>query len=181
MTSALLEPISLEDAYEVIDGEPQEWPEMSVNSSWTGNLLSLLMNRVAFDSLGVACVELLIKLKLPTKTRDRRPDISFVPYSVWPKGKAVPNGNAWAITPTICVEVVSPNDEAEELMTKVTEYLDAGVSQVWVIYPVTRVAVVYDPAGPARLLRASDTLDGGTLLPGFAVKLADLIPEPDAA
>jgi Uma2 family endonuclease len=177
MTSALLEPVALDDAYEVIDGEHKEWPEMSVNSTWTGNLLALLMNRIAFDALGIACTELLIKLKLPTKSRDRRPDVAFVPYSVWPKDKATPHTNAWAITPTICVEVVSPNDEAEEVMTKVTEYLDAGVSQVWVIYPVTRVAVVYDPTGPSRLLRAADTLDGGTLLPGFAVKLADLIPE----
>jgi len=75
--------------------------------------------------------------------------------------------------------VVSPNDEAEEVMTKVTEYLDAGVAQVWVIYPVTRVAVVYDATGPARLLRANDALTGGTILPGFQVTLAELIPEPE--
>ena len=122
---------------------------------------------------------MLIKLALP-KSRVRRPDVAFVPYTLWAKGKALPRTRAWTITPSICVEVVSPTDEAEELMTKVTEYLDAGVGQVWVIYPVTRVAVVYDAAAPARLLRAADELTGGPALPGFAVKLADLIPEPEA-
>jgi len=181
MTSALLEPdtIADDDIYERIDGIRTEWPEMSTESTWTGSVLAHLMNAVAFNLIGHACVELLIKLKLPAKNRDRRPDIAFVPYTVWPKGKAVPRGHAWAITPAICVEVVSPNDEAEEVMTKVTEYLDAGVAQVWVIYPVTRVAVVYDATGPARLLRTNDALTGGTILPGFQVTLAELIPEPE--
>jgi Uma2 family endonuclease len=181
MTSALLDPVAPEDAYEVIDGEYKEWPAMSVESIGVVSLLAHLMMTVSRDTLGHSISEMLIKLKLPTKSCDRRPDVIFVPYSAWPKGKALPRTHAWAITPTICVEVVSPNDEAEELMTKVTEYLDAGVAQVWVIYPVTRAAVVHDATGPARLLRAADTLDGGPILPGFAVKLADLIPEPDAA
>ena len=86
----------------------------------------------------------------------------------------------WDITPSLCVEVISPTDYAEEVMTKVTEYLDAGISEVWLIYPVTRVAVVHESLTQARLIRAHESL-ASAALPGFEVKLAELIPEHHAA
>ncbi|MFN8559251.1 MAG: hypothetical protein U0531_18570 [Dehalococcoidia bacterium] len=35
---------------------------------------------------------------------------------------------------------------------------------------------MYTPAGASRLLREDDTLDGGDTLPGFGVRVADILP-----
>jgi Uma2 family endonuclease len=39
--------------------------------------------------------------------------------------------------PFLCIEILSPDDTAVEVRTKVQEYLDFGVNYVWVIDPTT--------------------------------------------
>src|SRR4029077_3036317 len=57
--------------------------------------------------------------------RVRRPDGSFVRLDRLPGGQ--PAKGHERITPDLAVEVVSPNDRAEEIEVKVGEYLRAGV------------------------------------------------------
>jgi Uma2 family endonuclease len=78
------------------------------------------------------------------------------------------------IAPDLVVEVVSPNDTAGEIQAKVDEWLQAGARLVWVLYPATRSAMVYQGGGAARLLRADDSLTGESVLPGFVCRLGDL-------
>ena len=40
--------------------------------------------------------------------------------------------------PTLAVEIFSPGDEADDLLSKVRTYLAAGTLEVWVIYPKPR-------------------------------------------
>jgi hypothetical protein len=75
-------------------------------------------------------------------------------------------------------EVFSPSNlkDAREFQQKIVDYVDAGVSIVWVLYPDSRSAMVHRPDGSARLLRGADAaLEGGEVLPGFRVALADLL------
>jgi Uma2 family endonuclease len=102
----------------------------------------------------------------------RRPDLSFVRFGRLPNDK-VPSGKI-QIAPDLAVEVISPNDEAEALETKLDEYLRAGVRLVWVLYIPTRNVWAYKLDGTARLYRATDTLTGEDVLPGFAVPVAEL-------
>jgi Uma2 family endonuclease len=99
-----------------------------------------------------------------------------VPYSKWPWNRPVPDDNAWEVLPDLFVEVVSPIDRVEEAREKVEEYLQAGAKLIWVIYPRLQVVDVIEPPGVARTLRRADELDGGPVLPGFRLKLADLFP-----
>ena len=102
------------DRYEIIDGQEREMPPMSTNSAMIANRLTrLLGNFGESHELGEACTEVLIKLPLPVD-RNRRPDVAFVPYSRWPKYRPLPDTNAWAVLPDLCVEVVSPSDLIEE-------------------------------------------------------------------
>ena len=80
--------------------------------------------------------------------------------------------------PDLAVEVVSPRDAAAEMAEKVESYLDAGARIVWVVYPNTRSVAVHTPDGIVRTLRAGDTLDGGDVIPGFALALAELFAQP---
>lgn len=45
--------------------------------------------------------------------------------------------------PFLCIEILSPGDSALELRAKIDEYLEFGVSYVWVIDPIARTGEVY--------------------------------------
>ncbi len=76
--------------------------------------------------------------------------------------------------PDLAVEVVSPEDTVEELDTKIVEYLEAGTKLVWIAHPRTRTIAVYPSLDQVRVLTANDTLDGGAVLPGFAVAVKEI-------
>jgi Uma2 family endonuclease len=45
--------------------------------------------------------------------------------------------------PFLCIEILSPQDSAVELRTKVDEYLAFGVLYIWVIDPVSKAGEIY--------------------------------------
>lgn len=169
------------DHYEVIDGVGTEWPEMSTNAQMIGSRLARsLSNFGETNGIGEAGTEVMFDLPLSVE-RKRRPDVAFIPYSRWPKGRPFPDDSGWDVLPDLCAEVVSPTDKADELREKVEEYFRAGVRLVWVVYPRLQLIDVFEAADRSRVLRRADTLDGGEVLPGFTLKLADLFPDPAAA
>ncbi|MDP9374478.1 MAG: Uma2 family endonuclease [Chloroflexota bacterium] len=102
----------------------------------------------------------------------RIPDVSFVSWGRVPE-EGVPEG-FWPVAPDSAVEVVSPNDRADEVHDKVREYLAAGTRLVWVLWPKRRSVTAHAPDGVARELGPDDELDGGDVLPGFRVRVAAL-------
>ncbi len=58
---------------------------------------------------------------------------------------------------------------------KLREYFEAGVRLVWLIEPKKRSARVFSTAEKSALVRANQVLDGGDVLPGFALLLSDLL------
>ena len=168
------------DNYEIIDGIRVELPPMSADSQvLASRLVRHLSNHGVAQDIGEACTEVLFKLPLPVD-RNRKPDVAFVSYARWPKYQAIPSTNAWDVLPDLCVEVVSPNDLGDEIETKVDEYLRSGVRLVWVVYPRQERFYVYESASQIRRLTRADTLDGGSVLPGFALPLSELFPQPPA-
>ena len=111
----------------------------------------------------------------------RRPDVAFVSYSRWPRNKPVPDEEAWDIVPELTVEVVSPTDKAEDLLEKIAQYFDAGVIQVWVVYPRRRVVHVYESFTRIAVVVEGQDLEGGTVLPGFKLRLGNLFEDLQAA
>ena len=164
--------------YEIIDDVIVELPPMSVNSvAVGGDLATFLTNYGLANNVGKAYPEMLMRLN-PSGRKSRRPDIVFIPFTKWARGVRVPEMNAWEIVPHLCVEVVSPNDTADEQETKLEEYFQAGVPLVWVVYPRQERVYVYDSPTQVRRLSRADTLDGGTVLPGFQLSLAELFLAP---
>jgi Uma2 family endonuclease len=78
------------------------------------------------------------------------------------------------VAPDIAVEVLSPTDRAGATARKVALYLASGVPLVWQVNPAARTITVYAPDREPRTLTENDTLDGGEVLPGFALPLAEL-------
>jgi Uma2 family endonuclease len=106
----------------------------------------------------------------------RIPDVSFVPWERVPEGGA--SEFFWEGPPTLAVEIVSPSDRANDIYAKVQGYLELGTQQVWVLRPRTRSVSVFTPNADTRELGPDSTLDGGSLLPGFSVRVSDLFEIP---
>jgi Uma2 family endonuclease len=99
------------------------------------------------------------------------PDASFIAAERLPPGETPDTG--WPFPPDLAVEVVSPNDKADDVNAKVTAYLQAGTRLVWVVWPRTHTVYAFRPRG-ADTLSTDDRLDGGDVLPGFSVPIAEI-------
>jgi Uma2 family endonuclease len=80
------------------------------------------------------------------------------------------------LVPDLCVEVVSPTDKFTDVETKVQRYLNDGVRVVWVIDSGSRSVLIYTAESKQRTqLDEDDTLVGGALIPGFSVRVGDIL------
>jgi Uma2 family endonuclease len=102
----------------------------------------------------------------------RGPDVAFVSYERLPAGP-VAKGPI-PVPPNLVVEVRSPRDRISQLSAKASEYIEAGVTVVLVIDPDTESAAVYrEDEFPIRM-HNGDELTLPDVLPGFALRVADL-------
>ena len=171
--------IADDDLYEIIDGKRVGLPPMAVYSVWLAfRLARHLGNFADAKNLGQAITEALFHLPPPVG-RDRRPDVAFVSYDRWPKKRPLPpTDNAWDVVPNLTAEVVSPTDTVGELQEKIEEYFRAGVQTVWVVYPPQKKIYVHQSPTQIFGLALHDVLDGGDVVPGFRLALADLFEQP---
>jgi Uma2 family endonuclease len=87
------------------------------------------------------------------------------------------------VVPRLAVEILSPNDRADYITRKITDYLRNGVELVWVIDPVACTITVYRADSGPTTLEKDQVLKGDPVLPGFRCRVADffLLPgEPPA-
>lgn len=102
----------------------------------------------------------------------RAPDVAFVSKERRPE---IQRRGYSPFAPDLAAEVLSPNDRPGEVLSKVGDWLDAGVHLVWVIDPIIRQARVYRADGTQSIVGESDALDGENVLPGFSCRLADFL------
>jgi Uma2 family endonuclease len=100
------------------------------------------------------------------------PDVAFVQLNRLPP-EDQQEGHL-ELAPDLVVEVVSPSDRSRNVTNKVIEYLEASVRQVWVVEPSRNVVSVYTPDRKSVMLTVEDELDGGEVLPGFRLPVADI-------
>ncbi len=86
------------------------------------------------EDLGEVVEEMLFILKQKPRLR-RRPDVAFVSRERWSADRPMDRDAAWDVIPDIAVEITSPTDMIDDLMSKIEEYFTAGVRLVWIIYP----------------------------------------------
>jgi Uma2 family endonuclease len=76
--------------------------------------------------------------------------------------------------PDLAIEVLSPSESASELEEKLDDYLFSGTPLIWVVDPVRRTVMIVAADAPVRWLREGNSLDGGTVIPGFACPVSDI-------
>lgn len=163
---------------EVVDGEFVEMsPVGEQHHMVVGNLHDILKPHAKRLRLGLVYVDGLIFILRPEERglrSARIPDLSFVRKEKLPANRDI--RRPLRIAPTLAVEVISPDEDPEEILKKVREYLDAGTEQVWLLFPVTRELHVYrrnsDTITTYRY--GNDVMDVGDLFPGLTIALADV-------
>jgi Uma2 family endonuclease len=111
----------------------------------------------------------------------RLPDVAFFCWDKLPD-RVLPSKPIPDLAPDLAVEVLSKANTPEEMQRKLREYFLAGVRLVWMIDPLRRQAEVYTtPDAPAATLDEAQALDGGDVLPGFRLPLAELFARLPAA
>lgn len=102
----------------------------------------------------------------------RAPDIAFVRME---RIQQTPKVKSYRVgAPDLAIEITSPGDTVREVEDKVTEWLGAGASMVWIVSPKLKTVTVYRSLTDIVTLTEKDTLDGGEVVPGFQLPVADI-------
>lgn len=80
------------------------------------------------------------------------------------------------VPPMLAVEIISPTDKPKDIRSKRAIYQEAGILY-WEVYPTEKLIDVYEPGKAPRALGMNDSLDGGTVIPGFTLALKELFAE----
>jgi Uma2 family endonuclease len=162
-------------ACELIDGTLVEKPVGTIESFLAAVLIQILRNFTSAKKLGMVSGE-----QGPYRFRMglvRLPDVAFISWSRIP-GELKDLPAIAPLVPNLAVEVLSESNTKAEIDRKLNEYFSSGVELAWIFDPRTRsVAVHLSSGSPDELLDENGTLYGGTVLPGFELKLADLFAE----
>jgi Uma2 family endonuclease len=101
----------------------------------------------------------------------RLPDVSFFFWRRFPN-RTLPRGAILRMTPDLAVEILSPSNRPREMKRKLQELFAGGGQLAWHVDPEQRTVKVFTAVEQYTELDASQTLDGGTVLPGFSLPLA---------
>lgn len=101
----------------------------------------------------------------------RFPDVSYL-SAASRQGGRYPEGN-WRVPPTLAVEVISPSERADDIRSKIHDYLEAGVPMVWTVWPRWREIEVHLADGSRQTFAEDDTLEFPKILPDFSCKVSD--------
>lgn len=132
-----------------------------------GNLLKEFLRKTPAGSVTTQ-IGFLLKQEPATV---RAPDVAFLRGT---RAQLALSNEYIEGAPDLAVEIVSPSDSASQMMRKVNQYLRSGGHTVWVVYPESRQAHVFEAAGTSRVLGEDQTLDAPNLLPGFSVPVKNL-------
>jgi Uma2 family endonuclease len=98
----------------------------------------------------------------------REPDIAFVAV------ESMKSTEKYLYqAPELAVEIISPSQTFQEIMDKVSEYLQFGVKEVWVVQPKSKRIHVYF-ANNRFVIYQNDDLLESEIIKGFKLKLGEI-------
>jgi len=135
-------------------------------------VITALNNFIDAAKIGEAVAEQEFRIAQDTV---RRPDVAFLRSGV--AGRIDKSKSVVDCVPDLVIEIVSPNDTAEQLMHRVNQFLAAGCQCVWIVYPAEKKVHAYGPNDDVRIFNESKTLEAPALLPGFALPVSRIFEE----
>jgi len=161
-----------DDAHcELIDGHLVE-KEMGFRASRIAFVLAWFLEAYLRNGdRGIAVTEGSFDCFPIAKRTVRIPDAAIILNGRFANGE-IPDGHS-SIAPDIAIEVISPNETVYDSSRKVTEYLAAGVKEVWSVNPDQKTLSIRRPGLPTTELDETGTLTSD-LLPGFSLRVSEI-------
>lgn len=106
------------------------------------------------------------------------PDVAFIGWARFPEVR-LPRRPIQSLIPDLAVEVLSETNTRSEMARKLERYFESGVRLVWYIDPPSRTACVYTSPHDMTSIATDGVLEGGDVLPGFQLSLAELFRRAD--
>lgn len=158
--------------FELIHGEVVEKLPTEEHGVVVARLVARLLLHVEAHDLGRVAVE--ARHRIPDDDHNSRiPDLVFTC-----KERLLPLTKKGSVPqmPDLAVEVQSPGQSEKRMADKADYYLQNGARMVWLLYPQKGIVEVLT-ADDRKLLVETDMLDGGDVLPGFALDVAYLFKD----
>lgn len=106
-----------------------------------------------------------------TVGRGRCPDVAYLTADL------VAQFGEFTVLPQsfpLIAEIISPTDKAEEVFTKVREYLDSGCQEIWLVFPESKWVLVVTKQ-QQKLFNLGDIVSTEIMLSGFSVAVDELL------
>jgi Uma2 family endonuclease len=162
--------------YELVDGTLVEKSMGWQESLLAGVLLHWLHCYLDSNRIGVATgADGMTRLFGDTV---RGPDVAFVAWDRLPNGR-IPTDPIPDLVPNFVIEVLSTSNTYAEMSRKRREYFHAGVELLWMVDHRTRTVTVFRSAQNATVYQDDAVIDGGNVLPGWQVNIAELFSRLD--
>lgn len=115
-----------------------------------------------------------IELRCTFDGRSLVPDISYFVTGRIPRDRKGKRVDDVFLAPDLAIEIISPGQTVKDLSARLSWCIDHGVRLAWLIQPTKSRVYVFRPESPRSILERGETLDGGEVLPGFELPLAEL-------
>lgn len=171
-----------EQPFEIINGERKMMsPTKFGHSKISKRIYDALLLYCLSHGLGEVFFETVFILedKPDWVEGSRTPDVMFVSkerLAAYEAQMQDINDKPLILVPDLVVEVVSPTDRYSDVDEKIDAYLADGVKMLWIVDPQQEKVKVYE-IGKAQpdTKRTGDTISGGEVIPGFAIKVSDIL------
>ena len=157
---------------ELIRGELIHMTPTGYDHGWiSGNIIWALRNFVKNRGLGrVLSSEVGFIIA-------RNPDTVLAPDAAFVRADRDPPGGQKKFfpgPPDLAVEVLSPDDRASKINSKVQNWLEAGTAVVLVVDPQTQTVAIHLRPREIQILTRDDTLTIPDLLPEFSLPVKEI-------
>lgn len=153
--------------YEWNDGEIIKSTRMKQEQYYIYDRLNYLFFKTGYIEQGSLAAEQDIHL---SGIQMRRPDICYLTRS-----QALQGREGMDMIPAFVVEIISRNDQINQMEKKLTEYFIAGVQVVWTINPQEMLVNVYTSRREVKICIGSDVCSAAPVLPDFEIRVDELL------
>jgi len=161
-------PENRERLYELIDGEIVEKVGSFLPASIAATIIFYL--KLYLQSHPIGHVTSSEGTYLLSDDFNPMPDVGYISRA---RLTEIPPREA-PMAPDLAVEVKSPTDTLREQRRKAERYIALGTALVWLVLPEQQLVEVYAPGQDVQIITRDGTLDGGAVLPGFSLPVADI-------
>lgn len=159
---------------ELVDGQIVEWDVTTLRHGSVIALLTIIIGGFVRERRLGQLVDADALVKIQSSEHDARGgDLIFYRRDRFPANVDAP---ATDVAPDFVVEVLSPSDRATMVEAKIDDWLRAGVRLLWYVNARSGLTMVYR-AGEVQRVQPDQVLDGGEVLPGFTLRMADVLHE----